>query len=223
MPLQTVPTPPTVPTITSGQVTVGGATISSPQAVFQGFKAQRRELGRQLEALEGTRENLSSRLEEPLVAGADRKGIEQRIASLDERISALDKQIAEADAQVARAASVPGAAVDPPAPPRTGPPEEAWVVGTIFMVIALLPLSIALARRVWRRSAQVVTSIPIELSDRVMRVEQTVEATAIEIERIGEGQRFMTRLFTEGNAAHMLPSAAAQGAPVHGRPGDVRP
>lgn len=221
MPLQTATTP-TAPTIAPGQVTVGGAQLSSPQAVFQGFKAQRRELGRQLETLENTRSNLSSQLEEPLVAGADKKGLEQRISSLDERISAIDKQITEADAQVARAASVPGAAVDPPEPPRSGPPEEAWVVGTIFMFIVFLPLSIAYARRVWRKSAQIVTSIPKELSDRVMRVEQTVEATAIEIERIGEGQRFMTRLFTEGNAAHMLPSSA-QAAPVHGRPGDVRP
>jgi hypothetical protein len=223
MPLQTPPTQPTAPAIAPGQVTVGGATLSSPQAVYQGFKAQRKELGRQLETLEGTRENLASRLEEPLVTGADRKGLEQRISSLDERISAIDKQITEADAQVARAAAVPGAAVDPPLPPRTGPPEEAWVVGTIFMFIVFLPLSIAYARRVWRKSAQIVTAIPKELSERVMRVEQTVEATAIEIERIGEGQRFMTRLFTEGNAAHMLPSASAQAAPVHGRPGDVRP
>ncbi len=220
---QTTPTPPVAPALDPGQVTVGAAKLSSPQAVYQGFRAQRRELGRQLEELQGTRENLSSRLEEPLVAGADRKGLEQRISSIDERIGAIDKQIADADAQVARAASVPGAAVDPPPPPRTGPPEEAWVVGTIFMFIVFLPLSIAYARRVWRRSAQVVTSIPQELSDRVMRVEQTVEATAIEIERIGEGQRFMTRLFTEGSAAQALPSAAAQPAPVHARPGDVRP
>ncbi|MEO8575594.1 MAG: hypothetical protein ABI556_02785 [Gemmatimonadales bacterium] len=223
MPLQTAATAPTpTPTATVG-VTVGGATLSSPQAVYQGFKAQRRELGRQLESLEGTRESLSSRLEEPVVAGADKKGIEQRISSLDERISAIDKQITEADAQVARAASVPGAAVDPPPEPRSGPPEEAWIVGTIFMFIVFLPLSIAYARRVWRRSAQIVTAIPKELSERVMRVEQTVEATAIEIERIGEGQRFMTRIFTEGNAAHMLPTASPQAAPVHGRPGDIRP
>src|SRR4051812_37860259 len=114
----TTPTP-----LAPGQVTVGTTTLSSPQAVYQGFKAQRRELGRQLETLEGTRENLSSRLEEPTVTGADRKGVEQRISSLDERISAIDKQITEADAQVARAASVPGAAVDPPPIPRSGPPE----------------------------------------------------------------------------------------------------
>ena len=224
--LQTTPTPPeapAVPTLAPSQVTVGGATLSSPQAVYQGYRAQRRELGRQLEELENSRSNLSSRLEEPLVAGADRKGIEQRISSLDERISAIDKQITEADLQVAKAAAIPGAAVELPPPPRSGPPEEAWVVATIFMFIVFLPMSIAYSRRIWRRGAQIVTTVPKELTERIMRVEQTVEATAIEIERIGEGQRFMTRIFTEGNAAHVLPAAAAQAAPVHGRPGDVRP
>jgi hypothetical protein len=36
-----------------------------------------------------------------------------------------------------------------------------------------------------------------ELLARVSRVEQIVEATAIEIERISEGQRFTTRLLSE--------------------------
>jgi hypothetical protein len=36
-----------------------------------------------------------------------------------------------------------------------------------------------------------------ELAARVARVEQIVEATAIEIERISEGQRFTTRLLSE--------------------------
>jgi hypothetical protein len=36
-----------------------------------------------------------------------------------------------------------------------------------------------------------------ELSHRLARVEQIVEATAVEIERISEGQRFTTRLLSE--------------------------
>ena len=222
MPQQSAPVAPTDPVIAPGQVIVNGAALSSPQAVYQGFRAQRRELARQMETIESTRADLSSRLEEPLVTGADKKGLEERITQVDARIAAIDKQLADADAQVARAAAIPGAAVDPPEPPRTVPPEAAFVLGGIFMVIVLLPLSIAFARRIWRRSAQVVTSIPRELMDRLMRVEQTVDATAIEIERIGEGQRFMTRLLSEANAPHALPAAAGHSATVNKRPGDVR-
>jgi hypothetical protein len=39
-----------------------------------------------------------------------------------------------------------------------------------------------------------------ELMARVSRVEQIVEATAVEIERISEGQRFTTRLLSEKKA-----------------------
>jgi|SRR5687767_1847530 len=204
---QAVPTPPAAQVTTPG-VSVDGVALSSPQSVHQGFRAQRRELARQLETLEHQRREVSQLLssgegEQPVPASVA-KGLELRLASIDERISALDKQIAESDAAVARSAAVPGAAIDPPSPPRQGPPEEAFVLGGMFMFIVLLPLTIAYARRIWRRSAKIVTAVPKELSDRLMRVEQTVEATALEVERIGEGQRFMTKLFTEGPNGHAL-------------------
>ena len=47
-----------------------------------------------------------------------------------------------------------------------------------------------------QREALTTTRDP-ELSARINRVEQIVEATAIEIERISEGQRFTTKLLSE--------------------------
>jgi hypothetical protein len=222
MPQQT-PEVPAAPAITPHQVTVNGAPIASAYDVYQAFRAQRRVLQNQMEGLQNDRDNVSRELQQEGVAGADRKGLEQRITTIDGRIEGLEKQIAEADAQVAKAAAVPGAAVDPPEPPRSGPPEEFWVLTGIFGSIVLVPLSLAYARRIWRRSTKIITNIPKELTERLMRVEQTVEASAIEIERIGEGQRFMTRLFTEGpQAGHALPAAAQHVIPA-GKPGDVRP
>jgi hypothetical protein len=218
-----IPTPPAVPKLTPGQVVVGGQPIASAYDVYQGFKAQRRELGRQLESLTSQRQDIANELANPETAGADKKGLESRITQMDQRISELDKAIADADAQVAKAAAVPGAAIDPPEPPRTGPPEEAFVLGGMFIVVVFLPLSIAFARRIWRRSAKVITTIPKELTERMTRVEQIVEASAIEIERIGEGQRFMTRIFTEGNASHGALSAGQTLGIQASRPGDVRP
>ena len=222
MPQQTQ-NPAPAPVLAPGQVTVNGAPIASAYDVYQAFRAQRRVLGGQMEGLQSERGEISRELQQETITGADRKGLEQRISQIDERIATLDKQIIEADAQVAKAAAVPGAAVDPPEPPRTDPPEEVWVLGTIFMLVVLLPMSIAFARRVWRKGATIVTNIPKELTDRLMRVEQTVEASAIEIERIGEGQRFITRVLTEGPGAHALSSPPVQHAIPSGRPGDVRP
>jgi len=36
-----------------------------------------------------------------------------------------------------------------------------------------------------------------ELSSRLTHLEQSLDAIAVEVERVGEGQRFMTRLFDE--------------------------
>ena len=51
-------------------------------------------------------------------------------------------------------------------------------------------------------------TLPYEIADRLTRLEQSVDAVAIEVERIGEGQRFMTRLFAEKRT----PRAPGQGA-----------
>lgn len=39
-----------------------------------------------------------------------------------------------------------------------------------------------------------------ELSSRLSNLEQSLDAIAVEVERVGEGQRFMTRLFAEKKA-----------------------
>jgi len=48
-----------------------------------------------------------------------------------------------------------------------------------------------------------------EIAERLTRLQQSVDAVAIEVERIGEGQRFMSRVLTE-NAA---PLASAINSP----------
>jgi hypothetical protein len=190
---------------------------ASASAVFQALKAQRRELVGQLENLEDKRRELSERLQEPMVGGADRKGLEQRIAEVDQRISAVDKQIGESELMIAKAAAVPGAAVQPPPPRRDGPPEEVFVLGGLFLIIVLLPLSIAFARRIWRRGVATVTSLPGELMERLARLEQGVDAVAVEVERIGEGQRYMARMFAEEGVPRGIGAGAAEPVEVKAR------
>ena len=103
----------------------------------------------------------------------------------------------------------------PPRQIRPGPPEEVYIVGTIFMLIVLLPLSIALARRIWRRSVTAVTTFPREIADRLSRMENAIEATSLEVERIGEGQRFLTHLFSEKESARAIASGGASAGGAH--------
>lgn len=210
---------PNAPVLAPGQVTitqVPGAPGAA--AVYRGFRAQREELSNQLENLQDTRTTLMRELEQLPAGAAGRAGIEARIAGIDARITAMDKQMADADAQVAKAAAIPGAIVEQPRIERSGPPEEVYIVGTVFMFVFLLPISIAYARRIWKRGSVIVQAFPKEIGERLGRLEQGMEATAIEIERIGEGQRFLTRLFTEGTSARAL--GAPAGAMVE-RQGDA--
>ena len=201
------------PTPTPGAapvVAAGARSAPSASSIYEGFKAQRNELNSQLEDLQSTRREITSQLEDIPAGSPDRVPLEARLKEIDARTSAVDQMIAGNAAQIAQAAAIPGAVVERPPIIEQGPPEEAYVLGGIFMLIVLMPLSIALARRVWRRSAAVVTAFPRELADRLSRMEQAVEATAVEVERIGEGQRFLTRLFTEGEGARMIGAGAAQ-------------
>jgi len=177
-------------------------------AIYQGYRAQVRELNDQMGDLEGARNNLGRQLEQLPTGSNARNGFEQRIAAIDARIIAVDKQIADANVQLAKAAAVPGAAVEPPQPIQSGPPEEFIMSALFIMGALLLPLSLAYARRMWKRTGAAVAPFPKEIGERLGRVEQSVDATALEVERIGEGQRFLTRLFTEGDGGRPLAAPA---------------
>ena len=69
------------------------------------------------------------------------------------------------------------------------------VFGTIMTMVLGYPIIRAVIRWIERRSAP--PALPHDLSARLDRIEQTVESIAVEIERVAESQRFLTRLQTE--------------------------
>jgi len=178
--------------------------------IYEGFRAQRRELNNQLDELQSTRREITSQLEDVSAGSPERTPLETRMTDIDSRIANVDKMLASNATDISKAAAIPGAVVEPPRLIDQGPPEEAYVLGGMFMILVFLPLSIAYARRIWRRGSAAVAAFPREIGDRLLRMEQAVEATAVEVERIGEGQRFLTRLFTEGEGARPLGAGAAQ-------------
>lgn len=192
--VQQFPQPPQAPVIY--QVPQGGIG-GEPSQIYEAYRHQRGELRDQLDRLESQRDDFARQLARPDVEGANKAGIEQRIAAIDQRIAEVDKQVAQADAAVARAAAIPGAIVEHVPPPRQGPPEELYVIAGLILVPSAFILTIAYARRLWRRGAAAVTSLPQDFYDRFTRVEQGIDAVAVEVERIGEGQRYLTRMYTE--------------------------
>jgi len=66
---------------------------------------------------------------------------------------------------------------------------------TMAAIIIGLPLARAFARRMDRRGSG--AQIPSDLSHQIGQLNQAVDAIALEVERISEGQRFTTRLLSE--------------------------
>src|SRR6266568_6403506 len=79
------------------------------------------------------------------------------------------------------------------------------------VIIAIgIPLARAFARKMDAGSKN--PRVPLEVTDRLERIEQSLEAVAIEVERISEGQRFTTKLLSEGrgsSAVAQIPSSTA--------------
>jgi len=159
-----------------------------------------------MESLESARQDLVVQIRQGPTSDADRAGIDQRLAVIDQQLAAKQIAIAEADAQVARAAAVPGATA-PSAQSNRDLATDRFEMGAITTTVLLIPIALAYARRIWRRSS-VVISLPPELTDRLTTLEHSVDAVALEVERIGEGQRFVTQLMAERTSPL---SALAQG------------
>ena len=74
-----------------------------------------------------------------------------------------------------------------------------------------LPLIRAHARRVELQGQQ--PALPPEVAARLERMEQAIDAVAVEVERIAEGQRFVTRLLA-GRAPDAPPNGLPNGLPT---------
>jgi len=182
---------------------------ASAADVYTAARNSRKELRNQLESLEGKRQELTQELSDGGTADAAKAGLTARIKELDARIVSADQAIAQADAAVAAAASIPGAIVEPPPYQRQGPPDEIFAIPIVFTLVVLMPIAIAYARRIWKRSVTVVAPVPRELQEKLQLLTESVESIGLEVERIGEGQRFITKVFTDTNA-RLLNQGSAQ-------------
>jgi hypothetical protein len=93
------------------------------------------------------------------------------------------------------------------APPQRPPGPMGFIDGDnltgiiiVFILAGVLPISLGITRRLWRgapRRDAVQPQTPVADSQRLERLEQAMDAIAIEIERISEGQRFVTKVLAD--------------------------
>lgn len=135
---------------------------------------------------------------------AARVAREQAREAMQQAREEIRRAVEEArlQAEQARAEARPGVLVQP-FPPfgRQSPiPEEAVLIAIAFFimcaVIAIgIPIARAFARRMDRKGA-VDPSAGAETRGRLERIEHAVDAIAVEVERISEGQRYTTKILS---------------------------
>ena len=139
----------------------------------------------------------------PGISNAAERAIRYQLADSREHLKSLQGQLERAmgipEAQTI--AFGPGGFNNNDIPPQVIP-IVSIVMSTLAAMVILGPLARAIAPRMDRRN--VVPAGGPDMGPRLERIEQGIEAIAIEVERVSEGQRFTTRLMSELRA---LPAA----------------
>lgn len=197
------PVPPLPPSVGVTQGT-GGRVIQLGQLTARDVSMLRQrgsELSRQLTSANNRREELARALE--TAEGVNKAGLEQRIAQLDRRIMTIEAAIEE-NGRFLQSAPLSVQNQTSTRAPDSGPlglnPGQITgitIVGTIFV---LFPLAIAAAWNIYKRGSRAIIAPAAADVARMERLEQAVDAIALEVERVSEGQRYVTRLLTEGAA-----------------------
>ncbi len=172
------------------------------RADFEALLAKKKELSNQLISAQGRREDVAQSIQS--AEGASRAGLEQRLQVLDNRLAQLETDIgsngqalASAPAALVAEQSVDGGNAN------SGPlgPGQITAISIVFTVAVMMPLAFAAARSILRRAARPAPSAQmLESAARLERMEHAIDAVAVEMERVSEGQRFVTQLLAKREA-----------------------
>ena len=178
------------------------------------LRGRANDLQGRMSQLEDQRRGLGADVDPSLVK-SQLAAVEHDLTATHVELGMVNKKIEELE--TARDISRVGITLAPPPQPIEAQLERERMIG-IGSFILLLPLVLALARRLWHRGGP-RPSADIEESPRLQRMEQAIESIALEVERIGEAQRFTTKLLTERQSD----AAARLGVPARREPGIITP
>jgi hypothetical protein len=202
-------------------VTIGGGSalplnVSRPMSRedVQLLQNRRSELSRQLTSASSRRSDV---VREMGRSPNGREGLESHLKVLDERIVQLEKDIAVNGQLLASAPPNLVAETTPSFIPDSPVRTINGTAVSMTAIIAIAVVAMSASRRLFSRRVPAAPALPPETADRIARIENAVESIAVEVERISEGQRFVTKLMNDPRqlgAGGMKPIELQQGAPV---------
>ena len=190
--------------------------VPATERQLTGLRARREELRAQLAGATDRRAELQERLTQETDGDVQRL-IRQQVEhatgamlSTEDAITTTDRQIAAAPPELLAATQ----SVPPPERRDVVPEDEAaGVAFSTFGAGVVLTLLISRWRRRRRRgagrgSSMMDAPLPDGQLQHLQQLGMAVEAIAVEVERIGEGQRFVTQLLSDTRGGQSLPRSA---------------
>ena len=214
MQARVAPEAPQVPVATSP---AKGTPIQAPVADVATLRSQVRELRIQLTGLQAQWDGLRTQLDAMLRTNPARPPVQQAWADVGMQIASIKGDIAYREARIAQAEGRFVSTTTPPPPAglfrRPIDPNVVFPMGTAMLVALGLPVSIAWAKRILRGKPQ-PPPLAVDHTMRLENIERAIDTVAIEVERVSESQRFLTRILLEppDRAAAPDTTAAPEGA-----------
>lgn len=207
-PAPPAPPPPAPSGSGVGRVTIAGAPSGITTADLATLRARRSELSTQIQSATSRRNELARELRASLPNTADRAGLEARLQVLDQRIVQIEADIAETGRLMALAPQTRTATTTSVRAPREAPRprQDRAPLAMAFALALLMPIAIGFGRRIWRGGGppqRAAALMDQESRERLARLEHAVDAIAIEMERVSEGQRFVTKLLADSAATRV--------------------
>ena len=189
------PTPPSLPGVQDADVGALQSQLANLRVDLAGLQAQWR--------------GLKSQLDNMLRNNPARPGVQQQWADVGVQIARVQGDIATLQARIALKQGLPVGAPGAVAPSPWNNPAVVIPSVSIVSLTLLLPLAIGWARRISRR-APAPAPISSDVTTRLERIEQAVDSIAIEVERVSEGQRYVTKIM----AGRPASAASNAGSPA---------
>lgn len=180
-----------------------GEAIAALQAQAQMLKARVASLKAEIDA---TKAELMAPGAAPAIAGNQIRltQLESRRTDAEEALEKIENQLAGIGVTPATVTEIgtpmPFEPLIPFDPNQDALQEKVAIISVAAIVFIGAPIAIAIARFIWKRTTSRPSQAPAPSGDdtrRLERVEQAVDAIAVEVERMSEGQRYVTRLLAE--------------------------
>jgi hypothetical protein len=207
----------------SATAQTSGAAVAGPPVIglqaptdIAALQSQVRNLRVELSGLQAQWDGLYSQLNAMLKNNPARPGVQQTWADVGVQMARVKGEIAFREARISQIRGVSdGTTTSSDNFPGGRIPNVAFPAAAVLLMVLGLPVSIAWARRIFRGRPQSAQSAP-DYTSRLENIERAIDTVAIEVERISEGQRFVTRILA-GRPDRVV-ATDASGSPAYASP-----